>query len=448
MDYGCGRGDDVRRLLQRGFDCAGWDPVHAPSGSRLEADLVNLGYVVNVIESAAERSQVLRWAWGLARRVLVVAARLTDETPSAVSVAPFEDGLLTRIGTFQKFYEQQELRSWIDHVLETMSIAAAPGIFYVFRDSADRTRFLAARFRRAVAAPRLRIGERLYAEHRKLLSNLAEFISIRGRLPSADELPTYGAIEDALGSLKRAFRILQQASDAASWDAVREARSQDLLVFLALARFGGRPKFAELPHDLQLDVKAFFGSYTVACKAADNLLFSLGRAEKLEEACCASSVGKLMPSALYIHADAVSELPILLRLYEGCARGHAGTVPGANIIKLGRGEPKISYLSYPEFEHDPHPALTASVSVHLQTFRVRERSYRDHKNPPILHRKEAFVGTAHPSRAKFARLTRLETAKGLFDQPMMIGTREGWAQALRARGLALRGHRLVTRGGC
>ena len=444
MDYGCGRGGDLRHLARLGFDCTGWDPMHAPAGVRREADVVNLGYVVNVIESAAERIGVLQRAWSLARRLLVVSARLTDETPQSASVSPYGDGLLTRIGTFQKFYEQQELRSWIEQTLGVSSVAAAPGIFYVFREAADRASFMAARFRRAAPTPRLRVGERLYAEHQALLESLAAFVAHRGRLPAPEELPYYGEIKRALGSLQHAFRVLQQASDTAAWERVQEARSQDLLVFLALSRFEGRPKLTDLAADLQLDIKAFFGSYAAACKAADALLFSLGRPEELEKACRAATVGKLMPAALYVHTEALAELPVLLRLYEGCARGYAGTVPEANVVKLGRREPKISYLSYPEFERDPHPALAASVAVHLQTFRGRERSYRDQANPPVLHRKEEFVGGTHPLRAKFARLTRLEEVKGLFEDPAAIGTREGWARALSARGLALRGHRLVS----
>jgi DNA phosphorothioation-associated putative methyltransferase len=132
-----------------------------------------------------------------------------------------------------------------------------------------------------------------------------------------------------------------------------------------------------------------------------------------------------------------------LRLYENCARTYAGTVPEANIIKLGRGEPKISYLSYPGFESEPHPALAESMSVHLQTFRIRTRSYREYLNPPILHRKEEFITRDHPLRAKFERLTRIEEGKGLYDEPSSIGTRAGWSQALSRKGLTFLGHRLV-----
>lgn len=443
MDYGCGHGDDVRFLEERGYECAGWDPAHAPDGPRREADIVNLGYVVNVIEDPSERREVLRRAWALTRCVLVVSARLRAETQGLVA-EPFADGMLTRLRTFQKFFDQQELRAWIDQTLEATSVAAAPGIFYVFRDTAEQSAFLASRFRRTTTTPQLRTGERLYAQHRPLLERLASFVSERGRIPAPEELPEYPDIVAALGGIRRAFRVLENVSEPNAWNSVRESRSQDLLAFVALSRFSGRPRFSELPRNMQLDVKSFFGNYTVACEAADELLFSLGQPDRLEAACRASRVGKLMPTSLYVHMNSVAELPILLRLYEGCARRYLGTVPGANLVKLGRMERKISYLSYPRFDDDPHPALVTSVTVDLQTFRVRQRQYADDRNPPVLHRKEEFVGTSHPDRAKFARLTRIEEAKGLFDDPSSIGTRAGWLQMLALKGLAFRGHRLVS----
>jgi hypothetical protein len=38
-----------------------------------------------------------------------------------------------------------------------------------------------------------------------------------------------------------------------------------------------------------------------------------------------------------------------------------GTLDGANLIKLHRQSGKVSYLVYPDFEADPHPALRRSV---------------------------------------------------------------------------------------
>jgi hypothetical protein len=44
----------------------------------------------------------------------------------------------------------------------------------------------------------------------------------------------------------------------------------------------------------------------------------------------------------------------------------------------------------------------------------------------------------HPNR-----LTRQEERAGRLDETATIGTRAGWADRLRERGYALRGHRLV-----
>jgi DNA phosphorothioation-associated putative methyltransferase len=79
FDYGCGHGDDLRVLSERGYVCSGWDPVLRPNGTRTAADVVNLGYVVNVIEDPSERAEALIDAWTLSRELLVVAARVKQE---------------------------------------------------------------------------------------------------------------------------------------------------------------------------------------------------------------------------------------------------------------------------------------------------------------------------------------------------------------------------------
>ena len=59
FDYGCGQGSDARGLQALGHEAEGWDPVHRPSVAKREADIVNLGYVLNVIEEPAERLDAL-----------------------------------------------------------------------------------------------------------------------------------------------------------------------------------------------------------------------------------------------------------------------------------------------------------------------------------------------------------------------------------------------------
>lgn len=444
FDYGCGLGDDLRFLTAFGFKGTGWDPVHRPTQELHRAPIVNLGYVVNVIENPRERQEALRCAWALAEQVLIVSARLTLDGRSLEDAQDYADGLLTRRGTFQKFFDQQELRNWIDQTLEVSAIPAAPGVFYVFRNEEARAVFIASRFRRRLAVPRLTRSEAMYTEHEEVLRPLMDFVGDRGRLPADEELPSAAEISTIFGSLRKAFRVIAYVTETKQWDAIAQERKQDLLIYLALSRFDGRPSFGQLPRELQQDVKAFFTTYKRACDNADQILFSLGQPGIVNGACIDSAIGKLTPNALYIHTSALEMLSPVLRLYEGCARGYLGHVDGANIIKLHRDEPKISYLSYPAFDDDPHPALTASLTVHLQTFRFRYNEFQSRSNPPILHRKELFLAPDHPLYARFARLTRNEERKGLYLDTSRIGTRDGWNEVLAQKGLYLKGYRLLS----
>ncbi|MCY4459041.1 MAG: hypothetical protein OXC26_01360 [Albidovulum sp.] len=73
-----------------------------------------MGYVVIVIEKPAERRETLRRAWALAEQVLAVSTRLSIESKSLRESTDHADGHITSRGTFQKFFEQQELRRRID----------------------------------------------------------------------------------------------------------------------------------------------------------------------------------------------------------------------------------------------------------------------------------------------------------------------------------------------
>jgi DNA phosphorothioation-associated putative methyltransferase len=135
-------------------------------------------------------------------------------------------------------------------------------------------------------------------------------------------------------------------------------------------------------------------------------------------------------------------------VYEGCARAYLGEIEGASLIKLHRHSGKVSYLVYPDFDADPHPALSRSIKLNLRTREIESSDYAASANPPVLHRKEAFLLPDDPRRPRFERLTRQEERAGLLDDTATIGTRAGWAERLRERGYALRGHRLVrTRAG-
>ena len=273
------------------------------------------------------------------------------------------------------------------------------------------------------------------------------FYTERGRLPAAEETDTeeLALLKSEFGNLRRAFQIIQQATDNNEWEDIAEKRRQDLLVYLALSQFGHRPKFKDLQPTIRSDVKSLFGSYQQACIAADLMLMSLGNTAAIAERCQHSPVGQKHSNSLWVHTSAIDQLDPLLRLYEGCASRTIGRPQEATVIKFHTSKPKISYLFFPTFETEPHPTLQTSMKVSLQDLYVRYQDYRPEDNPPVLHQKHQLVTSDYPDYIKFKKLSQQELNWGLLDNPNIICNRKGWEKCLEAHCVELKGHRVVWR---
>ncbi|WP_410477637.1 DNA phosphorothioation-associated putative methyltransferase [Nostoc sphaeroides] len=444
FDYGCGHGGDLTRIAQQGYTSTGWDPYYLPATPRTTADIVNLGYVINVIEDTGDRREALVKAWELTRKVLLVAAQVTLADTNKGTIA-YGDGVVTTRNTFQKYYEQEELKIYIDQVLGVDAIPVALGVYFVFRDEAQAQLFRASRFRSRATTPRVRSHVKRFEDYQELLTPLMSFVTERGRLPSKGELSQEADINAEFGSLRRAFQVILQATDPQEWEAITEKRRQDLLVYLALCQFSRRPKLGELAPSAQEDILALFGTYKQAWLNADQMLHSLGNSEIIVERCQNSQIGKKLPNSLWVHISALQALDPLLRLYEGCASRTIGRLDEANVIKFHTKKPKISYLFYPDFDTDPHPGLHTSMEIDLRDLHVSYRDYDTDDDPPVLHQKDALVTPDYPLYEKFAKLTCQEEDWGLLDNWRNISHRSGWLKCLADHCATLKGYQLSWR---
>jgi DNA phosphorothioation-associated putative methyltransferase len=102
----------------------------------------------------------------------------------------------------------------------------------------------------------------------------------------------------------------------------------------------------------------------------------------------------------------------------------------------------VSFLHYPTFDHEAHPALLRSVRVYLPRAIHGVREYDPSRNPPILHRKDCLVLPDYPKYQAFQQLTAREEALGLLNAPD-IGHRLGWEALLSQRGLAIKDHEVM-----
>ncbi|MGK7953519.1 MAG: DNA phosphorothioation-associated putative methyltransferase [Xenococcaceae cyanobacterium] len=444
FDYGCGHGGDVKRLASLKIESSGWDPYYYPEQPLKSADIVNIGYVINVIENLSERRQALLKAWNLTKKILIVSAQVLVNDFNKNWIA-YGDGVVTSRNTFQKYFEQEELKTYIDRVLEVESIPAGLGIYFVFRDPIQAEQFRSSRFHSRASTPKIKIKVSNFEDYKHLLNPLMDFMTERGRLPVKGELANEQEIKNQLGSFNKAFKLILQVTEEKEWTLIAEQRSQELLIYLALSNFGKRPKYKQLSTQVREDIKALFGSYKQACIEADTMLLSLGNQEVIERVCQESPFGKKLNKSLLIHISTLERLDPLLRLYEGCASRTIGRLEDVNVIKFHANQPKISYLHYANFDEDPHPLLKTSMQVRLTDLRVFYRDYDLNDDTPILHQKDLLVTSDYPAYSKFAKLTAQESNWGLLDDWSKIKYYGGWINCLEEHCAVIKGHRVYFR---
>jgi hypothetical protein len=441
FDYGCGHGGDVNRMTEQGYISCGWDPYYAPDTPRIAADIVNIGFVINVIEHQSERREALIQAWELTQKVLLVAAQVLISDIKRGVIA-YGDGIITNRNTFQKYYEQEELKVYIDQVLGVDAIPVALGVYFVFRDEAEAELFRASRFRSRATTPKIRLCVQRFEEYQELLTPLMNFMTERGRMPIKGELPQEEEIAAEFGSLRRAFNVIIQATDSEEWQAIADKRRQDLMVYLALCNFSRRPRLRQLAPAVQEDILGLYSSYKQACIDADLMLKSLGNTELIIKRCQESKVGKKLPNSLWVHISALQAVDPLLRLYEGCASRTIGRLEEANVIKFHLQTPKISYLFYPDFDINPHPILSKVMTIDLRDLHVTYQDYDLEDDPPILHQIEALVTPDYPQYEKFVKLSCQEEDRGLLDNWKSISRLSGWKKCLKENYTVINGYKL------
>lgn len=407
FDYGCGRGDDVRGLCDNNIPASGWDPHFAPDSPKTGAQIVNLGFVLNVIENFAERIEALQGAYALTTELLVISVMLANQ--ESIKGTPYADGVLTSRNTFQKYYAQGEFKAFVAEVLDEEPIPVAPGILYVFKDKAFEQRFMYGRqenrrnvlrlthLSRPVKPARIDRATAKYEQHKSLLEQLWETSITLGRDPGREEVEGLDEITAHFGSLAAALRFIKSRKTDVDevMEISRQSRIDDLTVFLAREQFEKRKPYRHLEPRLQLDFRVFFGDYRNATDAGRALLYSIANIEAIGNACHRASdhgIGWLEDSeSLQVHTSMVEQLPPILRAYIACGTVLYGDVTSADLIKIHIRSAKLTLTRFDDFIGKPLPKMTQRVKLNLRVQDMQVFDYVSPYEPPYLYGKSRFI---------------------------------------------------------
>jgi DNA phosphorothioation-associated putative methyltransferase len=414
FDFGCGKGTDVQALQEAGIQAKGWDPHYAPSNVIQIADVVNLGFVVNVIEDPAERAEAIQRSFAITAKVLAVSVMLYGpDLPGK----PYRDGYFTSRKTFQKYFTQSELKDYLEHALGQQVFMVGPGIALIFADKDLEQQFNARRFRRndfterLLAARILRTKtdrparvrvqrttnlERQFTESRAVLDKLWMLSLDLGRLPEPVEVEFINELLERTRSYSRALRLIQTHFDASLLEIASKERANELLLYLASMQFEKRPAYKKLEARIQRDIKYFFNDYKAAQAAAMQLLISAADPTELLAACDEASEQGLgwrdTNKSLQFHVDLLERLPVILRAYVNCGLILWEETGAVQLIKIHIGSGKLTLLEFNDFTESPLPLLVKRIKINIRIQEVDVFEYGSDEYPfAILYRKCRYL---------------------------------------------------------
>jgi hypothetical protein len=366
FDYGCGLGDDLRELEERGTSAGGWDPVYRKDAPINTADIVNLGFVLNVIENPLERIETLKKALELSLYVLSVSVMLGSEGIQG-KFQTFGDGCLTSRNTFQKYFSQSEIRDYLLKNSGLEPVAMGPGVFFLFPNWEDREVFLLQRQmekRSSESDHILKLDDTPHSEE----------------IESTDNKPS-----------KNPFKTNK-------WETNREhlfRKKNDLLVYLALWIFQGMDK-KDLPESISNEIRGLFLSLAQAKKESTNLLYSIADTNLIEtlslEFNNTHEMGLIEEGHSYtIHSSYLDKMHPTIRVYVGIALHLFGDRELVDLIKIHFTSGKVTFLHYNDFENSPEPMLHLRVKVNLRNQKIDFFEYGEEFPSQPLMEKERFL---------------------------------------------------------
>lgn len=451
LDYGCGKGDDLRELELHGIDVSGWDPVYRAEGRKTRADIVNLGYVINVIEDRKERDQALKEAYAYTQKLLCVSVMIGGEA-LATQFTPYKDGVITQRNTFQKYFTQSELRSYLETTLKESVVAAGPGLFLVFKDKDEEQLFLSSRqkirrYWQHLTQKEKRTKpaistEKFIGKNRFIFESFWQICLELGRIPANDEFELSADLRRVAGSHKKAFDAWIDLYGGRDFQLAKQSRKEDLRVYFALGLFEKRKPYLHMPESLKRDLKAHFGTYNDALEDATKLLFSVGDTESLESACKESHArlkcGVLTEGHSFtFHVSLVNHLPSILRVYLGCGEQIYGEYESIDLIKIHTQSGKISLMRYTDFADSLVPELRLRVKIKLHQRDIDFFDYTSGHEPQLLYLKSRYLPENHPGYSLQARFDKKLKSLNLFDFSGFGPDRKSFFNALIANKVSL-----------
>jgi DNA phosphorothioation-associated putative methyltransferase len=214
---------------------------------------------------------------------------------------------------------------------------------------------------------------------------------------AAGEYDRLAEIRKAAGGLSRALSLVVQKRGEALWQHARKARSEDVLVYIAMTNF--RKKFLrrDIPLRIKNDIKAFFGDLAIAKKQAHDILLAAADPDEVGLAVEGLDFGiyDQEEEQFTFHRKFLNQLPPALRVYVQCGALRYGDPEEADLMKIHIASGKLTLLHYDDFKK-AEPILQMRIKINLRNQFVQVFDHRAERQP--LTDKNRYLQSASKKR--------------------------------------------------
>ena len=429
FDYGCGHGDDVEFLRKNGFRSIGWDPFYFPKAlPSKKFDFVNLGYVLNVIDDPFERDLTLVNADAYSERVTLISCMLVGDMNQKISM-PHADGFISSNNTFQKYFTQTELRTYIEEQLDTTTYALKPGVFAVIKDPTlleDFEYLNIARKDESYADELHKLKDLnfgIYDKNKKHFSQrnersslIVDFFKRHARMPTYKEFCEKGCKTQSRQEFNYSVSKLTSKLEEQLIRNVTEKVKAELLQKFCLRRFIRLSTKFPITKSLQKDIRNLFRTQKALIAEAEKLLFELGDVELIYTdimQAVEKKLGIFLSEKFIFHHSKLKKLPLRLQTLVSLATYLSGYENDAKIFQIHVTSKKVSMLEFYDFEHSAVPKLKSRSKVNLQSCEVDIVKYQADKDIRLFVIKSPFMKESDPNysaQVKFEQEIESKTA--------------------------------------
>ena len=353
---------------------------------------MNLGFVLNVIEDPDERRETLKAAFALARKVLIVSVMLGYQSKRE-QFAAYEDRIRTQRNTFQRYYVQDEFRSYVEKTLGANAIPIAAGICLVQgrhgRAAVPLARQQVRReWRLLRREPDSEAVASLIEEHREQIDTYWLRALELGRPAAPEECPEAQSLIRLVGSWRRVHEWVGRFFSPDEYEAAAIGRQKDLLVYFASATSAGDGRTANFPTGSSGMCSSSSATSPRRGMRGSGPCSRQGTVPdwKKPPSSATTSLARGSERGPRLDVPPVGSWRVLplIRIYVGCALQLFGDAGSVDLIKAHLQSGKVTFLVYDDFEGADTPKLIERIKVDLPRLRVDFFDYVGEYEPQPL----------------------------------------------------------------